>query len=234
MQMRPMRSSSSRGPHAAHRVVGAAQQDQLVFGVLGLPLQVLKINPVAVAVLDQRVFHYHTPIRSNCAVEGVVHRSHDDDAVARVGVGLDREEQRGYNARRLVDPFLFHVPVMMALHEADYRIQVGVGGVGVAQNRVVDVALQAFLNFRGIFQLHVGHGKGDDPLGHVGVVGKHVLPFAGAGARTVDDGFKIVMHGDSSCKIFLFRCLTILRPKCISFPGRNQEFRSIIVYIPNN
>ena len=145
-----------RGPDAAPRIVGRAEQNK-PFIASQLRLQRRKVHVVDTLPLHQLGFDKPPVIGANNVAEPVVDRGEHDDALTRVGKGADTQRQRIYKAMRLQQPGRIDAPVMSPFHPARKRCRIA--------RRIVVIAIDAMRHFRckgGInllwrTEIHIGH-----------------------------------------------------------------------------
>ena len=179
-------------PHPAHRVVGAAEEEDLShLRRLG---KAVKVHLVAAVPLQQGTLQHLAAIPPDGAVEGVVHRREHDDLVPRLGIGLDHMAQGGHHPRGGHHPLPLDLPAVASGHPALQRLIVAVGGLGVAQNGLLQVVRELLRDLRRIDKLHVRHGQGDHLRREVWVEPLHGRPLAGAHGDPGAEGGKVIGH----------------------------------------
>ena len=188
------------GPHAAHRVVGATEDQHFILGVCGQLFQQVKVHRIGIVFINQRAADHLAATVFRSHIEGVIDRGHEDDAVAGLAEGFDHNEQGGDYAAGTDDRFGVHIPAVLPLHPGAHGFPVFLGGAGVAQYMGVHILLQAFGNFRGVFQFHIGHREGHHAFFGGRVLFPHGFPFSRTVGTAVDQGFEIVFHSNNTSK----------------------------------
>ena len=173
-------------PHAPHRVVGIAQEQQPGAGARQGRLQCRGIAPIsAVGITDQRHRDDCPAVRLDDLPEGVVDGLLNDDGVAGAGQGPHRQCQGGHDAGGDHVPGGVDPPVVAAGEPA------GQGGVvvgvrfGVAEDSMAHPPEEGGGHAGRGGVVHVRHPQGQGRGGAASLGGE--VPLEGAGAGAVVD-----------------------------------------------
>ena len=187
-------------PHAAHRVVGAAQQKQLDMVFNNFTLKIRKVDSIMSGGFVQHQVTGDQPasVIHDDLAERIVHRLLDEHRVPGLGAGLDRHRNGKHDARRLLQPVGLYLPAVVGSKPLLHGLKVGGVRLGIAVNCMSGLADEGILDVGGHLKVHIRHPQGQHTRRAAALDGKII--FQALGAPPVKHGVKIQIafaHGGS-------------------------------------
>ena len=96
------------GPNPANGIMRAAQNQHFIFRILRFFSQIVKVDPICMVFINQRVVDQFPTVLSDGHGKRRVYRLHDNDPVAWFGKSFDNAEQRIDYAGSLYQPIRFN------------------------------------------------------------------------------------------------------------------------------
>ena len=219
-------------PHPAHRVVGIAQDQHGGILAAAQRLQQGKVDGIA-AIRPQAHGTVQTAAlqRLRRVQEGRIRRGHHHDAVSRPGEAADHPVHGAQHTVGVHHPPVRNVHAVAALHPAAEGGDVLPRRAGIAEHPALHEVLYALAQLRRRQKIHVRHGEGHDPPGHVGAARLHQLIFLRAGVPAIRQRGKIIGHG-------MFLLFPLCTPIVLIFPPvssgkeKHRERRKNLLHFP--
>ena len=186
-------------PHLADRVVRAAEDQRLDLFFFQLFLQVLKVDGIFAGVIVELAVYKPAPVVADRFAEGVVHRLHHHDGLARLGKGLDAHMDAVNQAGAQGDPVRVHRVAVAGGKPVVQRVKIVVQRVGVAEDAVVDPLVEFGKNFIRQFEVHIRDPHREQIVPSLALHAEIV--FEAIGSAAVDDFVEVILHDCSSVSV---------------------------------
>ena len=227
-------------PHAARRILGRAEDAQGDIVLHDLPLDVVEVvHAVFLAPADEGALDEAASVIADDRFEPVIDRRLDQDGVIRLREGPHGHIEGRYDARRLDEPFFFHVPPEMGEEPLMDRPEIIVCHIGIAHDAVIEASAERVRHARRGLEVHVGDPERDGVPRSSFRVGEVVLQ--GHGVFPVDDRIEIkhdsppfapLPRGRSVIRGIGNFCPALFRTKNKSaVPAPPHQHRKMILYL---
>ncbi len=181
-------------PHTSGRIGRIAQKQYLRLGVGGLGGEVVKVDEIAVAGIDERVLKHGAAIVAYRGEEAVVDRRLHYHLVAGLGESLDNSRDSRHHTTGIHNAAALDLPAMAAAKPIDYSPVVIFAHKCVAESPLAHTALKSLNYSRRRGKVHVGHPQGQ----HIGL-GVPLVASGAAALHAFVEKCAIVSHQSQSC-----------------------------------
>lgn len=202
-----------RRPHAAHRVVRAAQQKELHLRIHDFALEVVEVDPVVPVAQAQRALRHAAVVVPDHAEEGIVHRRLDQHGVTGPGQRAHGHGQRKHHAGRLDQPLRLRPPAEVPLEPVGHGRKVCALDLAVTEDAVRHDPLQRIQHGLGRGEIHIRHPQRQHVRRASALHGEIVLQAVGVPA--IDLPIEVILrhaHASMACFRSAMMSSTCSRP----------------------